>query len=190
MKTLSKEKCELVFKIYEWIFEIRNKNNCRYITYQEKEESKAKEIKKLTQKEKKVDDIVIKTNPFNIEEYEKKSIEEKIIEDILPQLTQFYRNEGDIKFSSILDKFLLSEFDLIDDLESIAFLKKIRQDENVPNVIVYSFDKNQDTKVREGDSVKVFQNKEITGKVISFCQDSGEITISYTKIYKVSLFYL
>ena len=99
------------------------------------------------------------------------------------QLIYFHDNEDKPAFQSIMEKFKLLEEDWEEDLECLAFLRKVSQDPKAPHIILYKYDPKQDTKIKEGSSVKVFHNKVIQGKVLMLDLEKGLIRIQFTKKY-------
>lgn len=102
---------------------------------------------------------------------------------LMKQLNNFYDTEDRPTGVERNAKFLGLESDWYDDLECLAFLKRVSQDEKKPQIFTFEFDPMQETKLRIGDSIKLFHNKKINGQIVDLSLEQGTIKISFTKRY-------
>ena len=164
----NKDDCISLIKLSDFLREIQLKENIRYFpSLRNEREVEAVELAE------KIEELVT-----NLQEKEKKPHAR-----ILANLCLYHKRESKPVFWRMFDRFEASDQDLVDDLDCLGDListGEIYELTSKSNGYEFSFDPNQDSKLKIGDSVRVKQDTLINVTIEKLNLDKGLIVLKST----------
>lgn len=173
-------KIKAVKYIYDWLNIQQKESGLNYIPFNEREEYAFYEEKQNAKDDdnKNEDKLFLENSfTFDLEKYKTADKKNKVIM-LLKQLSKFHSHESKPNIMEKQELYLLSENKWKTNPRCLAFLKLVNIEENI---ITYSFEKNQETKIKEGDVVSLYQNKYLSAKVVEFDIEKNKIALNFSK---------
>jgi uncharacterized protein len=164
-----------LIQIAEWLTDIQCKNDLEFIphelryTVENEEESEIEEESESFEYN------------FNLEKYSNADSKDKI-GILLKQLINFYKNEKRPKELETIDLLNQTEAKLEKSTRAISFLRyKETRDLEKPYIREYSYYKNQEYKISDGDKVMIYQNPKVIATVKHIDKKESIIVLQFTK---------
>lgn len=164
----NKDDCVSLITLSEWLRVIQKDEGFKYL-FKESKEREVEQIEASSILDELVEGLVSK--------------EDKPHARILSNLCLYHKRENKPAYWRLFDRLESSDEDLVGDLDCLGDLIATGEKEEITSrssAYTYTFDPNQDTKLKRGDEVRVKQDRAINVSIFKMDSSNGEIVLKST----------
>ena len=180
---LTLQKIKAIKNLYEWLNSLQDKHNVSYLSFEMREESNLEkdEDELLQELEDENAKLVLQgKNTFDFSKYKTASKEEKV-KTLIMQLMKFHRHETKPAKMEKQELFSQSESAWKRSPRCLSNLKYKYSEKEKEEVRYYSFNIKEETKIKKGDLVVLYQNEKLKGNIVYMSIEEGLIAIQFSK---------
>lgn len=168
---LTLQKIKAIKNLHEWLLKLKEENEI--LDYNEN-------VLEYDFEDDENDKLILQgKNTYDKRKYESASKEEKV-KTLILQLLKFHRHESKPALIEKEELFSSDESSWKKNPRCLYKLKKIKNDDIDPSLIYYKYDLKEETKIKQGDQVSLYQNPKLKGEVVQLNNEKDIIKIKYS----------
>lgn len=169
---LTLQKMKALKNLHEWFIKVQANENIEYVNYENNY------IEDLEDEDEKL--VLQGKNTYDQKKYQSASQEEKV-KTLILQLLKFHRHESKPALIEKQELFSQNESAWKKHPRCLSSLSLQKVSDIDESILYYKFNNRDETKIKLGDQVTLYQNKKLKGEVVGLTPEKSEIIIKYSK---------